>query len=112
MWIVMATGRVTQNRTGPEPLRTGSGTGTVFARFRTAEPWNRRKKLHEPDLRTALEPEPEPVRVNRSNGSMELEPGPVRVNRSNGSIEPEPEPVRVNRPSGSMEPEPWKLAVN
>ena len=32
----MATGRVTRNRTGPEPLGTGSGTGTVYDRFRTA----------------------------------------------------------------------------
>ena len=39
-----------------------------------------------------MEPEPEPVRVNRTTGSVEPE------------LKPEPEPVRVNRPTGSLEP--------
>ena len=121
LWLIvgMATGRVTRNRTGPEPL----GTETVCDRFRTApncgtvkppeknlpEPWNRRKKLLEPDLRTAGQftrttGSLEPVRVNRPNGSME----PVRVNWPNCSLEPEPEPagwtgpaVLWNRPKSS-----------
>ena len=100
----MATEWVTQNRTGAEPLETG--TGTIRDRFRTGP--NRGtvkppgKKVHEPDLRTVG------WNRNRSNGSMEPEakPGPVRVNRPNDSMEPEWGPVRVNRPSGSMEPEP------
>ena len=117
----MATGRVTRNRTGPEPLGTGSGTGTVCDRFRTApnretvKPPEKSRRNRETAGKNRRESgqktrglEPEPVRENRSNGSMEPEPGPVRLNRLNGSMEPEPEPepgpVRLNRPTGSMEP--------
>ena len=124
----MATGRVTRNRTGPEPLGTGTGTGTVCDRFRTApnretvKPPEKSRRNRETAGKNRREPgqktrglEPEPVRENRSNGSMEPvlepEPGPVRLNRLNGSMEPEAGPVRLNRLNGSMEPEPPILAV-
>ena len=43
----MATGRVTRNRTGAEPLETEPGTGTFATGSIPAEPRNRRKKVVE-----------------------------------------------------------------
>ena len=101
----MATGRVTRNRTGAEPLETEPGTGTFATGSipaRTAKPPKKSCRNRETAGKNHL---------NRIKEPRASSPGPNRFTRTNGAMEPPQnrKPDRSGLPGPTV---PWNRTRN